>query len=56
MSGRLRPALVLGMLCAGCGGSPDTTRIELRAYLARTKSWAPVEAETNRTITRILAT
>src|SRR5438034_811147 len=39
VSGRLRPALVLGILCAGCGASPDT-RIELRAYLARTKSWA----------------
>ena len=55
MSGRLRPALMLGIFFAGCG-PPDTTRIELRAYLARTKSWAPVEAEANRTITRILAT
>jgi len=53
---RLRPALVLGILVAGCGVSPDTTQVELRAYLARTRSWAPVEAEANRTIKRILAT
>jgi hypothetical protein len=46
----------MGALAASCGVSPDTTRIELRAYLARTKAWAPVEAETNRTISRILAT
>src|SRR5207247_56994 len=56
VSRRLRPALVLGILVAGCGVSPDTTQVELRAYLARTRSWAPVEAEANRTIKRILAT
>ena len=56
MSERFCPALVLGIVVAGCGVSPDTTRVELRAYLARTKTWAPVEAEANRTIQRILAT
>ena len=56
MRGRLRPAFVLGLLLGGCGVSPDTTRVELRAYLARTRTWAPVEAEANRTIHRILAT
>jgi hypothetical protein len=41
----------------GCTSSPPTaTRIDLRAYLARTQSWAPVEAETARTIDRILKT
>src|SRR5204862_313188 len=56
VSRRLRPALVLGILVAGCGVSPATTQVELRAYLVRTKSWAPVAAEANRTIKRILAT
>ena len=56
MSGRVRRALVLGVLVAGCGVSPDTTRVELRGYLARTRNWAPVEAEANRAIKRILAT
>src|SRR4029077_11205939 len=56
VSGRLRPTVVLAVLGAACGASSDTTRIELRAYLARTRSWAPVEAEANRTIKRILAT
>jgi hypothetical protein len=51
-----RLLLALGALAAACGVSPDTTRIDLRAYLARTRAWAPVEAEANRTITRILAT
>ena len=31
-------------------------RADLQAYLARMKSWAPVEAETERTIERILRT
>src|SRR5439155_1354668 len=56
VSGRVRRALVLGVLVAGCGVSPDTTRVELRGYLARTRNWAPVEAEANRAIKRILAT
>src|SRR5207249_6944453 len=56
VSGRVRRALVLGVLVAGCGVSPDTTRVELRGYLARTRSWAPAEAEANSAIKRILAT
>ena len=55
MRGAIGLALVLALVGA-CGVSPDTTRIELRAYLVRTKSWAPVEAETNRTLKRIFAT
>jgi hypothetical protein len=48
--------VLVAALVAACSVSPDTTRIELRAYLARAKSWAPVEAETNRTLQRIFAT
>lgn len=48
--------VLVAALAAACGVSPDTTRIELRAYLARARSWAPVEAETNRTLQRIFAT
>ena len=51
---RLGPALVL--LALGCGGPPGAMRADLQAYLARMKSWAPVEAETERTIERILRT
>jgi hypothetical protein len=39
-----------------CGNPPAATRTDLRAYLARSKSWAPAEAEANRTIDRILKT
>src|SRR5207247_5364068 len=41
VSRRLRPALVLGILVAGCGVSPDTTQVELPAYLVRTKRSSP---------------
>ena len=50
-------ALVLvGVVVASCQTSPTATRTDLRAYLTRTKSWAPVEAEAARTIGRILKT
>jgi len=50
--------VALAFPCAlGCGSSPRTaTRVDLRAYLARTQSWAPVESEAARTIDRILKT
>jgi hypothetical protein len=51
-----RGLLVLAALVLGCQGSPTATRTELGAYLARSKGWAPVEAETARTIQRILQT
>ena len=49
-------ALVLVSLAIACQTSPTATRTDLRAYLTRTKSWAPVEAEAARTIGRILKT
>ena len=49
-------AVALVLFGLGCHGSPSTTRTDLRAYLARTKAWAPVEAESARTIQRILRT
>ena len=49
-------ALVLGSLVLACQSSSTATRTDLRAYLSRTKSWAPVEAEAARTVGRILKT
>jgi len=40
----------------GCGPPPATLRAELSAYLVQIQDWAAVEAETARTIERILAT
>jgi len=51
-----RLGLALVLLALGCGGPPGAMRADLQAYLARMKSWAPVEAETERTIERILRT
>jgi hypothetical protein len=53
-----RAAIALAVVClaAACHTSPAATRTDLRAYLARAKSWAPVEAEAARTIDRILRT
>jgi hypothetical protein len=48
--------LVLLVCTAGCRGATSGTRIDLRAYLERSRSWAPVEGETARTLERILAT
>jgi hypothetical protein len=47
--------LVAG-LSVGCNPAERTLRAELTLYLQRTADWAPVEAETARTIDRILAT
>jgi len=51
-----RLALPLALFALGCGGPPGAVRADLQSYLARMKSWAPVEAETERTIERILRT
>jgi hypothetical protein len=53
---RRSAALVLLSFAIACQTSPTATRTDLRAYLSRTKSWAPVEAEAARTIGRILKT
>jgi uncharacterized membrane protein YccC len=56
VSTRVRLTILLSVLALGCQASPAATRIDLRAYLARTKTWAPVEAEAAHTIERILRT
>jgi hypothetical protein len=48
------PLLLAGLV--GCHAAPSETRTELRSYLVRARSWAPVEAETARTIKRIFDT
>ena len=49
-------AAALVPVLTACQTAPSETRTDLRAYLARTKSWAPIDAETARTIDRILKT
>lgn len=50
-------SVVVFVTCAtGCQATSPGTRTDLRAYLQRSHSWAPVEAETARTLERILAT
>ena len=56
MTGHLRPALTVLAALAACSRAPDATRIDLSAYLARSKTWAPAEAEAARTIMRIFDT
>jgi len=51
-----RGAAALLLVAAACHSGVSATRTDLRAYLARTRTWAPVEAETARTIDRILQT
>ena len=51
-----RLALALALFALGCGGPPGAVRADVQSYLGRMKSWAPVEAETERTIERILRT
>ncbi len=48
--------VVLAVVPLGCGAPPSTARVDLLAYLQRSKTWAPVEAETAQTIERILRT
>ena len=49
-------AALFAIVALGCGAPPGAERADLQAYLERTKGWAPVEAETARTLERILAT
>jgi len=49
-------AIALATAVLACNGPPNETRVDLSAYLARTKAWAPVEAEAANTIVRILDT
>ena len=41
------------LLACACGTAPGTVARDVEAYLARARQWAPVEAETARTIDRI---
>lgn len=59
MSGGRRAAavaFVVATAALGCGSTSTGTRNDVRAYLQRAAGWAPVEAETARTLERILAT
>ena len=47
---------VLALALAACGPSRGDVRQDLERYLALAKEWAPTEAETARTVQRILAT
>jgi len=51
-------ALVLLLLAggSGCSTPPAALRADTLAYLQKMSSWAPVEAETARTLERIMAT
>jgi hypothetical protein len=49
-------AVLVAAIALGCNPGDRTLRADLTLYLQRTADWAPVEAETARTIDRILAT
>jgi len=49
-------AAFLATIAPGCNPADRTLRSDLTLYLQRTADWAPVEAETARTIDRIMAT
>lgn len=49
-------AAVSLLLTAACNPTAPATRADLKLYLQHANDWAPVEAETARTIARILAT
>lgn len=48
--------LLLFAVVTGCSAPPGAVRTDVDAYYQRMKTWAPVEAETERTITRIFRT
>ncbi len=48
--------LALLAVCAACSTPPAALRADTLAYVQKSVSWAPTEAETARTIERILAT
>jgi hypothetical protein len=47
---------VISVAVFGCAATEPALRVDLQAYVQRTKSWAPAEAETARTLDRILQT
>ena len=47
---------MLAIVAIACGTPQSAVRIETQAYLERSKGWAPIEAETARTIERIFDT
>lgn len=49
-------AILLLVVAAACNPTTAATRADLELYLKRANDWAPVEAETARTVARILAT
>jgi hypothetical protein len=49
-------ALLVATIAIGCNPRDDALRADLKLYLQRAADWAPVEAETARTIDRVLAT
>jgi hypothetical protein len=50
-------ALTVGLtLLVACGPPPAAKRADVEAYLQRMAAWAPIEAETARTLERILQT
>gem|GEM_PF-1714125 len=53
---RGRVALLLLGVLAACHPGAAAVRLDLQAYLQHMRLWAPVEAETARTLERILAT
>jgi hypothetical protein len=44
------------LISPGCGPSNDEVRVDVQRYLEQVRAWAPTEAETARTIDRILKT
>jgi hypothetical protein len=53
-----RPPVLLAatIIAWGCHAASDDVRADVRAYLQRMSGWAPIQAETARTLERILAT
>lgn len=54
----VRPLFLASLitLVMGCGPPPAAKRADVEAYLQRMATWAPIEAETARTLERILQT
>ena len=48
--------LAVALLAVACGTPSSMVRTDLQAYVDRIQTWAPVEAETQRTIERIMRT
>jgi len=53
---RLLALPCLAIVAASCSTPPAAVRADTLAYLQKMNSWAPVEAETARTLERIMAT